>query len=74
MPTDDVVSCTYRLSQLDGRYYAESLDTDTEGEGATKEEAVESLREALARRFDSPDAVAPPSVAPVRRVVLVEAP
>jgi hypothetical protein len=74
MPEEEIeVRYTYRIERGSGGIYAECLEADVMGEGTTRQEAVESLREALRTRLQSPDAIAPPSVPGQHRVVLVEA-
>jgi hypothetical protein len=74
MPNEEIeVRYTFRIEQAPGTVYAECLEAEVMGEGRTREEAVESLRDALRVRLQAPDAVAPPSVADRHRVVLVEA-
>jgi hypothetical protein len=74
-PPDEEVTVryTYRVGQSDGRVYAECVEADAVGEGATPAEAVEALREALRLRLLSPDAVAPPRSPGRHRIVLLEA-
>lgn len=52
---------TYRLVSSPPGWIAECLDTEAAGEGATVEEAIASLRDAIEERLFRPDAVAPPS-------------
>jgi hypothetical protein len=76
VPTPDeevTVRYTYRVGEGDGRVYAECEEVEVAGEGATRAEAVEALREALRLRLLSPDAVAPPERPGRHRVVLLEA-
>jgi hypothetical protein len=68
-----VVRYTYRVGRSEGRVYAECLEADATGVGATAAEAVESLRSELRERLLAPDAVAPPSFPGRHRVDLVEA-
>jgi hypothetical protein len=51
---------SYRLAKDTGGYVAECVESDAEGMGKTPEEAIESLRHAIAERMFRPDAVAPP--------------
>jgi hypothetical protein len=48
------------LSQAGGRWLAQCEEVDRAGEGATAEEAVASLREALDDYFGKAEAMAPP--------------
>jgi hypothetical protein len=52
---------TYQLTQEDGGWVAECVESDAVGEGKTAEAAVASLRKSLEERLFRPDAVAPPS-------------
>jgi hypothetical protein len=74
MPNEEIeVRYTFRIERATGTVYAACLEADVTGEGGTRDEAVESLRDALRVRLQAPDAVAPPSVAGQHRVILVEA-
>ena len=49
------------VSQVEGRWLAECEEVDLAGEGATKDEAVATLRAALEDYFHRAEAVAPPT-------------
>lgn len=51
---------TYRLQKTASGWYAECVESDAAGEGATEEEALQSLRTSIEERMFRPDAVAPP--------------
>lgn len=63
---------TYRLTPADGGYLAECVEIDAQGEGATREIALDSLRQAITERM-TPEAVALPSQSPQSSVELIEA-
>lgn len=64
---------TYRLGPSDGGYLAECVEIDAEGEGNTREAAIDALREAIRERMTSAEAVAPPPSTPQAAVELIEA-
>lgn len=64
---------TYRLGPSDGGFLAECVEIDAEGEGATREAAIDALREAIRERMQSAEAVAPPPSQPKAAVELIEA-
>ena len=70
---DVSVRYTYRLETTGEGIYAQCVEVDAEGEGKTRVEAVESLREALRDLLESTEAVAPPSLPGRHHIVLVEA-
>ena len=51
---------TYRLQKLASGWFAECVESDAAGEGATQKDAIQSLRASLEERMFRPDAVAPP--------------
>jgi hypothetical protein len=59
------------VSKVEGRWLAECEEVDLAGEGATKEEAVATLRAALDEYFHRAEAVAPPSDAPREAIEIV---
>jgi hypothetical protein len=61
------------IQDADGKIRATCLDLEAAGEGATRDEALAALREAVRERL-SPEAVAPPehSPAPAIEIVIVE--
>jgi hypothetical protein len=59
------------LSRVDNRWLAQCEEVDRAGEGATAEEAIASLREALYEYFSSPEAVAPPAQTPGTSIEIV---
>jgi predicted RNase H-like HicB family nuclease len=52
------------LTVAAGRWLAYCEEVDRAGEGATAEEAVANLRQALVEYFGQPEAVAPPADTP----------
>jgi predicted RNase H-like HicB family nuclease len=70
---ETTVRYTYLLSAVDSGIYAECVELDAAGEGKTREEAVEALREALRGILGAAEAVAPPAAATSHHVVLIEA-
>jgi hypothetical protein len=64
------------LSFVGDRWLAQCEEVDRAGEGATREEALACLREALRQYFGQPEAVAPPAQTteePIE-IVVVDAP
>jgi hypothetical protein len=61
------------IQRADGKIRASCLDMEAAGEGATREEALAALREAVHGRL-SPEAVAPPEhpSPPAFEIVIVE--
>lgn len=53
----------YRLEKDERGYFAECVESDAMGDGATPEEAIGALRAVLEERMCRPDAVAPPAEA-----------
>jgi predicted RNase H-like HicB family nuclease len=65
------------LTVAAGRWVAYCEEVDRAGEGATRDEAVANLREALAEYFGQAEAVAPPAdTAPLPpiEIVIVDSP
>ena len=64
------------ISQSAGRWLAQCEEVERAGEGATPEEAVASLREALREYFGQPEAMAPPPQSPEEpiEIIVVDAP
>jgi hypothetical protein len=65
------------VSLVEGRrWLAQCEEVDRAGEGATPDEAIASLREALEEYFGQAEAIAPPSQPPAERIeiVIVDAP
>jgi hypothetical protein len=64
------------LSEVEGRWLAQCEEVDRAGEGATPEEAIACLRQALHEYFGHSEAVAPPSLPPREsiEIVVVDAP
>jgi hypothetical protein len=67
------VTFTYRLLRDGGAIVAECVEVDCAASGATEDEAVASLKDALAERMLRPEAVAPPPSGPSARIDLVRA-
>jgi hypothetical protein len=65
---------TYELTEDDGRWIAECVESDAVGEGKTVDDAIASLRRSLEERLFRPDAVAPPPVTKHAPIELVAAP
>jgi predicted RNase H-like HicB family nuclease len=61
------------VSRVEGRWLAECAEVDLAGEGATREEALATLRTALDEYFHRAEAVAPPSDAPHEAIEIVVA-
>jgi len=60
------------LTVAAGRWVAYCEEVDRAGEGATREEAVENLRQALTEYLSQTEAVAPPAeTAPVPSIEIV---
>ena len=61
------------IQHVDGKVCASCLDLEAAGEGATREEALAALREAVSERL-SPEAVAPPPhpQTPVIEIIVVD--
>ena len=67
---------TATVTREGSRYFAQCREVDRAGEGATMDEAIQSLRDALTEYFDEVPAVAPPegpSHDPIE-IVVVEVP
>lgn len=61
---------TYRIVEDDGRFVAECVESEAQGEGKTVDDAVASLKESLHVRMFRPDAIAPPEQEPHEKIVL----
>jgi predicted RNase H-like HicB family nuclease len=59
------------VSQVGNRWLAQCEEVDRAGEGATREEAIASLREALHEYFGHTEAVAPPAEKPHEAIEIV---
>lgn len=65
---------TYRLKFVGSGYLAECCEVDAAAEGSSEDEAISSLRRALALRLREPNAVAPPSTPRLLEITLSAAP
>lgn len=59
------------LTEEKGKWLAQCEEVDLAGEGATPDEAVSSLRQALDEYFGHAEAVAPPAQPPRERFEIV---
>jgi len=59
------------VSKVEDRWLAECEEVDLAGEGATRDEALSTLRSALEEYFQRAEAVAPPSDAPREAIEIV---
>ncbi|MBP9111418.1 MAG: hypothetical protein KBF88_01360 [Polyangiaceae bacterium] len=64
---------TYRLQSIETGILAHCCEMSVASEGATEDDAVEALREALIARLTEVEAMAPPARPAVAHVLLSEA-